>query len=148
MIDFNIRECRSEDIEVIYNLQKAWAKEDITFGFNPADKGYLVKKLGKYFLVAEYGQEVIGFVYGTIHEAKDLSIFKNGEKYIELDDIYVNSNYRDSNVGGGLIDSMLELASKDGVNRSLVYSATKNSEKIIEFYKKHGYNTWYVQMFK
>ena len=148
MIDFKIRMCSCEDIETIINLQRAWEKEDITFGFAPADKEWLCEKLGKYFLVAEQCQRIIGFVYGTIHEAKNLSVFENGEKYIELEDIYVDSEYRDSTVGSSLIDSILELAGKEGVHRSLIYSATKKLDRIMEFYRRHGYKTWYVQMFK
>lgn len=77
-----------------------------------------------------------------------MSIFPNGTKYIEIDDIYIDSEHRDTGIGSILLDMILETTRKNGIAKSLVYSATKDSDKIVNFYKKHGYKTWFVQMFK
>lgn len=146
--DLVIRECKIKDVDIICELQKQWKSEDITYGFIPEDKEYLISKLSKYFLIAEDKAGIIGFIYGTIHEAKDMSIFTDGERYIEVDDIYVNLEYRNSGVGSNLIDEILDTAGQDGIDRSLIYSSTKDLDNVIKFYKKHGFKTWYVQMFK
>lgn len=77
-----------------------------------------------------------------------MSIFHEGEQYIEVDDIYVSQGTRDLNIGSELIDKLLEVAKKDGIERSLIYSSTKDIDSIIKFYKKHDYKTWYIQMYK
>ena len=51
MNNLTIRECIYEDLDYILSLQRQWAKEEITYGFVPADKSYLESKLGRYFLV-------------------------------------------------------------------------------------------------
>ncbi|GEM_PF-5199754 len=39
-------------------------------------------------------------------------------------------------------------AKENGMARSLIYSVTKEMNRIINFYKKHDYKTWYIQMVK
>jgi ribosomal protein S18 acetylase RimI-like enzyme len=143
-----IRECTNEDLEYVVSLQQQWAMEEITHGFVPADKSYLETKLGKYFFVAEINDEIIGFVYGTIHKAENIAIFDNGQLYIEIDDIYISSNSRCIGLGSYLLNKILGVAKENGIERSLIYSSTKDMDSIIKFYKMHDYRTWYIQMFK
>lgn len=143
-----IKECIYEDLDCIVSLQQQWAKEDITYGFIPAAKSYLETKLGKYFLVAELDNEIVGFVYGTVNKAGNITVIENGELYIEIDDIYTTLNNRGSNIGTLLLDKILEVAKENGIERSLIYSSTKDMDSIIKFYKKHDYKTWCIQMVK
>ncbi|MCR2044035.1 GNAT family N-acetyltransferase [Anaerosalibacter massiliensis] len=114
----------------------------------PADKNYLEIKLGIYFLVAELRDEIIGFIYGTVHKAEDMAIIDSGQLYIEVEDIYVSLNNRGTGLGSLLLDKILELAKENGIERSLIYSSTKDMDSIIKFYKKHDYKIWCIQMFK
>lgn len=143
-----VRVCTYEDLEYIVSLQQQWRTEDITYGFVPGDKSYLEGKLGKYFYVAELNNKIIGFVYGTVHKSENMAIFNDGELYIEIDDIYVSQSNRDTGLGGLLLEKLLDVAKEDGIERSIIYSSTKNMDSIIKFYKKHDYKTWYIQMYK
>jgi GNAT superfamily N-acetyltransferase len=77
-----------------------------------------------------------------------MTIFNNGQLYIEVDDIYVSQSFRNADFGSLLLDKLLNVAKEDGINRSLIYSSTKDMDSIIKFYKKHDYKTWYIQMYK
>jgi len=143
-----IRECSYEDLECVISLQQQWAKEDITYGFVPAEKSYLETKIGKYFFVAESNNEILGFVYGTVHKSENMSVIHNGQLYIEIDDIYTSLNNRGTGVGTLLLDKILAVAKENGIDRSLIYSSTKDMDSIIKFYRKHDYKTWYIQMVK
>jgi len=143
-----IRECSYEDLECIEYLQQQWTKEDITYGFIPAEKSHLETKLGKYFFVAESNNEILGFVYGTVHKSENISVIDNGQLYIEIDDIYTALNNRGTGIGTLLLDKILGIAKENGIERSLIYSSTKDMDSIIKFYKKHDYKTWYIQMVK
>ena len=143
-----IRECTYEDLEYVESLQQQWIKEDITFGFVPAEKSHLETKLGKYFFVAESNNEVLGFVYGTVHKSENMSVINTGQLYIEIDDIYISLNNRGAGIGTFLLDKILAVARENGIERSLIYSSTKDMDSIIKFYKKHDYKTWCIQMVK
>ena len=148
MSKLTIRECLYKDLDCIVSLQQQWSKEEITYGFVPADKSHLETKLGKYFLVAELDNEIVGFVYGTVNKAENMTVIENGELYIEIDDIYTTLNNRGSNIGTLLLDKILEVAKENEIERSLIYSSTKDMDSIIKFYKKHDYKTWCIQMVK
>lgn len=47
-----------------------------------------------------------------------------------------------------MVDKLLEAAEGNGITRSVVYSATKQWQKIIGFYEKHGFKKWFVQMYR
>ncbi len=77
-----------------------------------------------------------------------MSVIDCGQFYIEIDDIYASTNNRGLGVGSILLEKILEVAKNNGIERSLIYSSTKDIDSIINFYKKYDYKTWYVQMFK
>jgi GNAT superfamily N-acetyltransferase len=143
-----IRECSNGDIDHIIFLQRQWQAEEITYGFVPAEKSCLEEKLGKYFYIAELNTEIIGFAYGTPHKAENMSIFNDGESYLEVDDIYVSQKYRSQGLGGLLLNKLIDTAKDNGIERSLIYSSTKEMDGIMKFYKKHDYRTWNIQMYK
>lgn len=89
-----LREARIEDLKRVIQLQKIWEAEEITYGFVADTEENLEKKLGKYFLVYEIDNAVEGFVYGSIHKAENMAIMKNGEKYIEIEDIFLTKKAR------------------------------------------------------
>lgn len=148
MSNLIIREGTHEDLDNILYLQECWANEEITYGFAAADKAYLKTKLGKYFLVAELDGNINGFVYATIRNAENMAVIDNGQLYIEIDDIYVSPNSRRIGLGNLLLDRILELAKEDRIERSVIYSSTKDIDGIMKFYKRHDYKTWCIQMFK
>lgn len=100
------------------------------------------------FFVGEYDGRIIGFVSGTIHSSDGLAVIPKEEKYIEIDDIYVHSEHRVKGVGQKLIDEILAEAQSQGIERSLLYSASKNWEQVVNFYKKNDFKMWFVQMYR
>lgn len=142
------RRATAEDCEDILKLQKQWAAEDITYGFKAEALETLETKIRCLSYIAEAEDEIIGFLTASIREAKALAVMKAGEKYIEIEDIYVSGKYRDQGIGSKLIETVLEEASKQGIERAMVYSASKDMDNIIAFYRKHGFKSWYIEMFK
>jgi len=143
-----ISDCSLDQIEQVLELQHIWAKEDITIGFVPATREYLLDKVGPLFLVASDKGRVIGFAYATAHTGKDMAVIPEGERYAEIDDIYILAEYRSRKIGGRLLDKLIEASQREGLEHFYVYSATKDTDNILSFYRKHGFKPWCVQFYK
>lgn len=148
MDELIIRECIFADLDSIVSLQQLWDTEDITYGYVPIAKNKLEEKLGEYFYVAELNNEIIGYIYGAVNVAENIAVFNDGQTYLEVEDIFISQNYRDSGYGSLLLDRLSSIAKNNGVARSMIYSSTKNIDDVMKFYRKHNYKTWYIQMFK
>lgn len=143
-----IRKCRMEDIDSVMNLEKEWQYEDITYGFVPETKEYLESMTGDYFIVCEINGQVEGFIFGSVHKSENMAVMNDDDLYIEIENLYVSKEYRNSGVGSRMLKELLKQAELNGVHHSLLYSSTKDLKSVIKFYEKNGYHTWNTQMFK
>jgi ribosomal protein S18 acetylase RimI-like enzyme len=101
-----------------------------------------------YLLVAEANSEVIGLISGSIHSSEGTAVIPAGESYLAIDDLYVSPEFRRHGMGSGLITQLLAQAKQQGVAYALLYSVAKDIRSILRFYERHGFQSWYVQMFR
>lgn len=71
-----------------------------------------------------------------------------GERYLEVDDLYVHPSMRGREIGGKLLEDLMQVAREHGLRKALVYSAIKDIRRIMNFYEAHGFRSWFVQMFR
>lgn len=143
-----IRRVSEKDIEAIVNLQVRWENEGITYGFKAADVEYLRAYSKSHFFVAEDKGRLVGFIYGDVEIAENMNIYETGTKYIEIEDLYVDKEYRSEGVGKKLCDMFLETSELNGIQHAYLSSATKDIHKIIKFYEACGFKSWTINMFK
>ena len=139
MTDILIRECTSADIEKVMELDRDWAAEDSTYGYVAESAEGFADRLGTYFLVTEVQDSIVGFAYGSVRVSEGMAVLPAGQTYFEVDAIYVTTEYRNSGIGGMLLNGLLEAARHNGIERSLIYSATKDLDRILRFYRRHGF---------
>lgn len=144
----NIRPANSNNLDAISKLQEDLAGENIIYGFLPKNKEQLAQKLGQYFLIVEINDEIVGFVYGSEHTSTGLAVIPKGQKYFEIDDIYVKPELRGMDIGNQLLNRITQIAKRNGIERFLVYSSSKDTQRILKFYESHGFKPWYIQLFK
>ncbi len=143
-----MREALARDLEEIHEMQKESAQENGTWGYREDDMAVLKANLGHYFLVAEKDRCIVGFIYGWIEAAKDIAIMRDGERYLHVEELHVKEPFRRQGIGSRLMEALLAAARKDGIAHARVYSARKDLSGVIRFYEKHGFKTWYMEMFR
>ena len=143
-----IRRALADDLRAVEQLQRQWETEELTRGFKAADAELLRSHLGAYFLVADQAGRIVGFVCGSAHVSEGNAVFSAGERYLEVDDLYVSPEMREQGIGGRLLDELLAQAGREGIQRFLAYSSSRDTGAILRFYRKHGFETWYVRMFR
>ena len=80
--------------------------------------------------------------------SKGLVVIPEQETYVEIDNVYVKPEFRNRDIGGKLIDRLLDVAEQNGIQRFFVSSDSKDMDKILNFYRSHGFKPWYIQLFK
>lgn len=144
----NLRKARENDLIKVVELSELWVSESITYGLGANIEELLRKYIGDYFWVAEVNSNIVGYINGTVHESDGLAVIEKGERYLEVDEVYVHPDYRSDNIGHAMVDKLLQTAESNGVTRSIVYSASKQWQKIVGFYEKHGFKMWFVQLYR
>jgi GNAT superfamily N-acetyltransferase len=141
-----VRAARSDDAPAIAELYRRWEAEDITRGLaaDPVDR--LLARLGPYWFVAELAGRVVGFVGGATRESEGLAVIPAGQAYLEVEDLYVEARQRSRGLGGRLLDRALREAAARGVERALVYSSNRDWQRTVAFYRRHGFEMWFVRM--
>jgi ribosomal protein S18 acetylase RimI-like enzyme len=143
-----IREALTTDAPVIYRLQRRMSEENGIYGFVAETVEQIEKAINPYFLVAETGGEMIGFISGDVSAGDGSAVVPPGEKYLEIENLYVAPEFRKQGVGGRLVDEALTKARRNGAAYATLYSASKDARGILRFYERHGFKSWYVQMFQ
>lgn len=143
-----IRQAVKDDVPAICRLQGRWFEEGSVYGFTPDDAEQVEAALGTYFLAAEVCGEVIGFISGAAHVSEGTAVVAAGESYLEIDNLYVEPEFRGRGVGGELVDRLLAQAREHGLTHAVLYSAAKEIHSVLKFYERHKFQSWYVQMFQ
>jgi len=144
-----IRPCQEEDLGLVVHFTAEWEAEHITTGYRAETAADLRVKLGPYFLLALWGEEVVGFVVASLHEAApdEMAIFAAGGRYLEIDELYVLPAYREQAVGTSLMQAVMQAARRQGIEHFSVYSSTKRWRSMTAFYEQLGFKMWFVRMF-
>jgi GNAT superfamily N-acetyltransferase len=150
MKNFHIRECASNDIDAIFLLEAEWEREGVSYQFIPVSRAEFTagfERFQMYHLVAEGDGVIIGYVNGSIRQGDKLPIIPEEEPYLEVENIYVKSEFRNKEIGGSLLKRLLEVARENGIQRFFVSTVTRDIDKILNFYRGHSFKPWYVEMF-
>ena len=134
-------------------LYRRWEAEGFSWGLTAETAEELRARLGPFFLVAERGGEIVGFVAGRVRRASaappdDLAVFPGGADYLEVEDLYVAAPARRAGIGTRLVERVLAEARGQEIEHSTVFSATKDTAQICRFYERLGYRPWGVQFFR
>ncbi len=62
--------------------------------------------------------------------------------------IYVQPISGDRDIGGTLLEQIFAVAQQEGIQRFVVGTLSKDTNRIIKFYRSHGFTPWRIQFFK
>jgi len=147
-----IRACTFDDIDGVIALERQWQQEDIAYGdFNPLSREAYISILERfpaYFLVAESDGQIIGYIHASVQRNNPVEVIPAQEPYVAIEDIYVQPGFRDRDIGGALLERIFAVARQEGIERFVVGTLSKETDKILKFYRSHGFTPWRIQFFK
>lgn len=142
----NVRPAIAGDLPAVQRRQCEWAQAQITHGYRPASRAALRRALGEFFWVAEYRGRIVGFTYGSRRVSKGLAVVPKGRAYLDIEDLYVTARWRNRGVGRALLDAITAQARARHIRYVTVYSATKDVRRLLRFYERAGFTSWFVQL--
>jgi GNAT superfamily N-acetyltransferase len=152
MEQVHIRACTLDDIDGVIALERQWEREEIAYGdFNPMSRGdYLtiLERFPAYFLVAESAGQLIGYIHAAVQRDNPVEVIPADQPYVAIEDIYVQPGFRDRDIGGALLERIFVVAEQAGIERFTVGTLSKETDKILKFYRSHGFTPWRIQFFK
>jgi ribosomal protein S18 acetylase RimI-like enzyme len=143
-----VRECTRDDIDAVCRLETQWAEEEITYGCATDSRENWINRLGRYCLVAEVSGDIVGFVSGSVHASEGLAVTPAGQRYLEVDDQCVVPDLRSRGIGSRLLDDVMRAAESEGKKRAHVFTSTKETDRVLKFYRGHGFRPWGVQLYR
>ena len=146
-----IRACTPEDIDAVLHMERQWEQEQNAHNFTPSSRDEFLTVLERfpaYFLVAEYDGGLVGYIQGAVRRHKGVPVLPEQEPYVEIEQVYVHPDFRHRHIGSMLMERLMAVAAQQGIQRFVVSSTSTEMDKIIHFYRRHGFTPWYVQMFK
>jgi GNAT superfamily N-acetyltransferase len=144
----DIRAATSRDLPAVVQLSDAWVREETTYGQTAPGYDWFADRLAHYFFVAVVDGDVVGYSQGEFHNSDEsvTAVLPIGTPFVEITSLYVAADRRRLGLGGRLLDAILDAAKRDGVDRSLLFTGTKDVLSIARFYARHGYDGWGIQM--
>ncbi len=148
MHNYILRLAHTADVAAIVALEEQWTAEDTTIGQIAASAEQVSSWLGPFCWVAEQTGTIIGFSTAAVQTSEGLAVIPAGERYLQIDELYVVPAYRDSGVGGRLVERVLAEAASQGISRGRVYSASRDWQRIISFYERQGFKMWGLELYR
>lgn len=153
----NVRKASAEDYDpmcTLFNEVDSLHRDNLPHIFKKPDGP--VRELD-YFLelvfdnnvglfVAEFEENIVGFVHAIIKEAPDIPIFIQ-RRYAVVDSILVKSGFQNQGIGKLLMDKMQEWSISNGAT-SIELNVYEFNSSGISFYEKCGYKTFSRKMSK
>jgi GNAT superfamily N-acetyltransferase len=89
-----------------------------------------------YVILATVDNEPVGYLAGSLYQDDTYSYYDG--LTAELDNMFIEEEYRKLGIGSKLINAFTEWCKKQSAKRIFV-TATIGNDNTIEFYKKHGF---------
>lgn len=96
---------------------------------------YIIEKENNYLLVAEFSNNIIGYLYGKMMDDGATVI----DKVAKIDALYVEENYRHHGIGTSLINEFKKIVKEENVKYIEVNVCNDNKEAITT-YNNNGFN--------
>ena len=87
-----LRTMNLEDINGIFQLEKLWKEENVSYIYEPFTKEELVTTMTEYndyHLVAMQENELVGYINGIIENSGKERVLKDQENYLMIENLYV-----------------------------------------------------------
>ena len=143
-----IRTATTKDLSGIAELEQEWLSGVPTWGYRSRSESELRELPGSNTLVAIEEEKIIAFAVCAPRTNDGSCIYIQGDRIMEVLDLFVTRNWRGKGVGQALLTAIEVRAKKDQYTKLIVYSSVRDIDGVLAFYRASGFTSWSIQLFK
>ena len=137
-----------QDVAAVHALTVEWAREGSTIGQDASTEAYLLSFLTECFFVARGAGRIMGFACARIMDNPGYAVTPPAQRVLQIEELFVQPAVRRTGIGAALLHAVLQRARDRGVSAFHVFTATRNTDGILRFYRRHGFEPWGIQMYR
>ena len=146
---YSIRPAAYSDVHSVLELSRLWSEEGCTTGYVACAAEHLQPWLdGGYFFACDFQDDIIAYAAGVVKLGRGAIFEPEGERYLNVDEVLVHADHRNRGVGMQLMQALLHRSESDRVVHSMVGSNNVDWLSTFQFYERHGYRMFSIQMCK
>lgn len=147
MKELEIEFAQPNELDDIAALSKNFEQENCCNGIVADNKEFYADKK---VAVAKIENHVVGYCYGKIEiKDKDTCMFKKGQKSFYIEEIYIEKEYRNKEIGRTIFSFIENYAKENGCDLIETTAVSKNYKSLLSFYiDKLNMEFWYAGMVK
>lgn len=144
---FEIKFAEKDDLKLIAKLSKCFEEEQCCNGIKADSEDFFIDKK---VAIVKIDNEVVGYCYGLVEiKNRNTSLFKKGQKSFYIEEIYINQNYRNKNIGKALFEFIEQYAKSLNCEILETTAVSKDYEKLLNFYiNKMNMQFWSANLIK
>ena len=145
-----IREYESGDFKEFLLLNNEWYTERVSQSAIKHSEYSMKKELKNSTVFLAFDAKILaGFLVCKVRVAKETNNVHNlveGEKYVDLDSVYVRKGYRDKGLGTKLLKHFLTEIKRVGYKKIIVSADSVNMSKLVHFYEKQKFKVLFTRL--
>ncbi len=127
-----IRVASKDDLKSVARLSEMFAKEGCCNNIVADNEEYFEDKC---VWICEEERQIVAYAYGNIEEEENRrSYAERGDKFFELEEIYVLPQYRSKGIGQKLFHEIEMFAMQKGAKTMRLNAVSKNYKSLLKFY--------------
>ena len=140
-------ELTKDRIEELIKLSIDWENENITSTYMKNEyedfKDYRV-------IACLEDDKIIGYAFiHSLIQDKNVHLMEKNSKYMYVEELYVKREYRSKGLGKLLMDYVINLSKKEGLDYVYLVTPTKNYKAILHFYiDEIGMDFYHAALYK
>ena len=97
--------------------------------------------------MARDADRIVGFVCARIVDNPGYAVMPTARHLLQIEELFVRPEARQRGIGSALMRAALQRGRERGIAAFHVFTAARDTDRVLRFYRRHGFQPWGIQMY-